>query len=66
MVHCSDRSAGTCSGTLTAYSTMMDYRFTKRFDVYGGVMYSTVEDGLASGFLNTSTADPIVGFRFMF
>ena len=63
---CSNTSAGTCSGTLWAYSAMLDYRFTKRFDVYTGVMYSKVADGMASGYLNTSTADPMVGFRFQF
>ncbi len=45
---------------------MTDYRWTKRFDTYAGVMFSKVDDGLASGFLNTSTADPMVGFRFSF
>ena len=63
---CSDTSAGTCSGTLWAYSLMLDYHFTRRFDVYTGVMYSKVADGMASGYLNTSTADPMVGFRFQF
>ena len=66
LTRCSDASAGTCSGTLQAYSVMADYRLTKRFDVYGGVMYSKAADGLASGFLHTSTADPMVGFRFKF
>lgn len=65
-VRCSNTSAATCSGTLEAYSLAMDYRFTKRFDAYAGVMFSRVAGGLASGFLNTSTADPMVGFRFKF
>ncbi|QBB71427.1 porin [Pseudolysobacter antarcticus] len=65
-VHCSNTSAGTCSGTLEAYSVALDYRFAKRFDAYAGVMFSRVADGLASGFLNTSTADPMIGFRFKF
>ncbi len=65
-VHCSDTSAGTCSGTLSAYSVVGDYRLTKRFDVYAGAMYLKAADGLASGFLNTSTIDPMVGLRFKF
>lgn len=65
-VHCSNASAGNCSGTLNAYSARLDYRMSKRFDVYAGVMYSKVADGQASGFLFTSTYDPIVGFRFQF
>ncbi len=64
--HCSDKSAGTCSGTLNAYSLMGDYRLTKRFDVYAGAMFSAVYDGLANGYLHTSTIDPMVGFRFKF
>jgi predicted porin len=44
----------------------LDYRFTKRFDVYGGFAYSKVEDGLASGFLNTSVTTVMTGFRFNF
>jgi len=58
-VRCSNTSAGTCSDTLEAYSVALDYRFAKRFDAYAGVMFSRVADGLASGFLNTSTADPM-------
>lgn len=63
---CSNNSSGACSGTLDAFSLVADYRLTKRFDVYGGFMYSTVADGLASGYLNTSTIDPSVGVRFNF
>jgi hypothetical protein len=29
-------------------------------------MWSKVNDGLASGFLHTSTVDPMVGARFKF
>jgi len=63
---CSDTSASSCSGSLDAYSLMTDYRFSKRFDVYAGAMWSKVSDGLASGFLHTSTVDPMIGARFKF
>ncbi|HEX4481089.1 MAG TPA: porin [Rudaea sp.] len=63
---CSTASSGQCSGELWAYSVRFDYRFTKRFDVYAGAMYSKVEDGLANGYLRTNTVDPMVGFRFQF
>lgn len=63
---CSDTSAGSCSGSLNAISVVADYKLTKRFDIYGGVMFSKVADGLASGYLHTSTADPMIGFRFKF
>lgn len=63
---CSDASLASCSGTLDAFSLMVDYRFTKRFDMYAGAMYSTVSDGYASGYLFTSTVDPMIGFRYRF
>lgn len=63
---CHDTSAGSCSGTLDAYSLMTDYRFNKRLDVYAGAMYSKVNDGLASGYLHTSNFSPMVGVRFKF
>lgn len=65
-VHCTDRSAGTCQGTLDAWSAVLDYRFNKRFDVYGGAMYSRVSDGLSSGFWRTSVVSPMVGARLQF
>jgi predicted porin len=43
-----------------------DYRFSKRFDVYAGAMWSSVVNGLASGYLHTSTIDPTIGARFSF
>jgi predicted porin len=64
---CSTTKAGTCSGTEAAVTFSADYRFTKRFDVYGGVMYTNVAGGLASGFdFSTNTVDPTIGFRFRF
>jgi hypothetical protein len=39
---------------------------TKRFDVYGGVMYSRVDDGLYSGYLHNNTFSPAAGLRFKF
>jgi predicted porin len=63
---CSNNSAGSCSGSENVYSIMGDYRFTKHFDGYAGVAFSHVANGLSSGFLNTSTADPMIGFRFKF
>jgi len=65
-VKCSDTRAGNCSGNEDVWSMRLDYRFTKRFDVYGGFAYSKVEDGLASGFLNDSVTTVMTGFRFNF
>ncbi|MFI4865778.1 MAG: porin [Steroidobacterales bacterium] len=63
---CSTTKAGNCSGTENAVGVSADYRWTKRFDTYAGMMYTGVKDGLASGFENTSTIDPTIGFRFKF
>jgi predicted porin len=43
-----------------------DYRFSKRFDGYAGALWTQVKEGLASGFLNTSTTSTTVGVRFKF
>ena len=64
--HCSDASAATCSGSYSVYSAMADYRLSKRFDVYGGVMYSEVDGGQAAGYLHDSNISPMVGMRFRF
>ena len=63
---CSDNRAGNCSGNEDVWSLRLDYRFTKRFDVYAGAAWSKVQDGLAAGFLHTSTTTVMTGFRFNF
>ena len=63
---CSNNSAGNCSGSEDVYSAKLDYRFNKRWDAYGGFMYSKVQDGLANGFLHTSSWSPTLGVRFQF
>ena len=55
-----------CSGKQNAVSVLGDYRFTKRFDVYAGSMWSEVQDGLANGFLNKDNIATTVGLRFKF
>lgn len=63
---CSNTSAATCSGNENVFSVRLDYRLSKRFDVYAGAAYSKVDDGLANGFLYKSNVDPTVGLRFQF
>ncbi|MEP6941156.1 MAG: porin [Rudaea sp.] len=65
-VKCSTAAAANCSGNEDVYSVRLDYRLTKRLDVDAGAAWSKVSDGLASGFLHTSTVDPTVGVRFQF
>jgi predicted porin len=63
-----------CAGTLDEVSLYVDYHFTKRFDVYGGIAYSEVSGGLAIAiphgpgvpyYYNDNIA-PTVGARYAF
>ena len=61
---CNDTRAGSCSGQEYVYSLNAVYHFTKKFDAYGGAMYSQVVNGLANGFLHNNQMTPSVGFRY--
>jgi predicted porin len=63
---CNTSKAAVCSGTLDGISFDADYRLTKRFDAYAGLMYTVVYDGLASGYLNRINIDPTIGIRYKF
>ncbi|HSY06914.1 MAG TPA: porin [Steroidobacteraceae bacterium] len=43
-----------CSGDFNEGSVVVDYVFNKHYDLYGGVNYSQVTDGLANGFVGTT------------
>ena len=71
-----------CSGSLDAVSVAVDWRFARHMDMYAGVMWSQVQNGLANGFLNAATNnagvtnplgpnkasnfDPGIGLRYQF
>jgi predicted porin len=79
---CNTAAASSCSGTLDAVSLALDWRFARHMDMYAGVMYSQVRNGLASGYLlangnnngtinpaggnSASNFDPGVGLRYQF
>jgi predicted porin len=63
---CGTNKFGNCSGTESVGSIDAVYHITKRFDGYFGAMYSTVSDGIASGFKYTDTINPTLGVRFRF
>jgi predicted porin len=64
---CSDNRSAQCSGTLSSFAFLGDYKYSKRFDGYFGTFYSKVNDGLANGYiLNTSTLTTTAGIRFRF
>jgi predicted porin len=61
---CTDARASQCSGSLDMVSLALDWRFAKHVDMYAGVAWSQVQNGLASGFLlanGTSSGTTIVG-----
>jgi len=63
-----------CAGTLDEVSAYVDYRFTKRFDVYAGIAYSDVTGGLAIAiphgpgvpYYYDNNIAPTVGARYAF
>jgi predicted porin len=64
---CSSAIDATCSGSLDAISFDADWRLSKRFDAYAGVMYTGVHDGMANGYaFHTTDMNPTVGIRFSF
>jgi predicted porin len=63
---CSDTSSGGCSGQENSASILLDYRLTKRFDIYGGSFWSGVQNGLANGYLNKDNIATTLGLRFKF
>jgi len=63
---CASTISGACLGYFHALSVSLDYHLSKRFDAYGGAMWSNVSHGLANGYLNTTMIDPTLGLRFSF
>ncbi|WP_294536890.1 porin [uncultured Rhodoblastus sp.] len=63
---CNTTESNTCSGTFDAISGVIVYRASEKFDFYGGLMYSTVANGYASGYLYRNSVDPTVGVRYLF
>jgi len=49
-----------CGGSFNEQSIVADYAFNKHYDVYAGVNHSQVTDGLANGFVGT-TSDGTTG-----
>lgn len=63
---CANDALPTCSGTLNAISASAVFTLDRWWDLYAGAMYSRASNGLASGFLNRSSVDPMAGVRFSF
>ena len=54
------------SGTSKFTSALLDYKWTKAFDVYAGYMKNDVSGGLAAGYLHTDNNIMGFGARFKF
>jgi predicted porin len=63
---CANATEATCAGQLNAASFDVDWQFAKKFDLYAGMMYSAVANGLASGYLFKNNFAPTAGLRFRF
>jgi hypothetical protein len=50
----------------TDLSAAVDWRFAPKWDVYSGIMFTQVNDGLAFGFLQRNNIAPTAGLRFRF
>ena len=60
------QTAADTSGSYNDGSFVIDYRFNKHFDVYGGVNYSALDGGLSSGYLNNNQTTVATGVRLKF
>ncbi len=63
---CATTTASNCAGSETALSLALDYHYAKNLEFYGGVMFTQVTGGLASGFLYSTELDPTIGVRYTF
>jgi predicted porin len=63
---CSGTASSGCSGTETGIGVIGAYALTQRFESYLGSVWTHVDDGLASGYLNDATVTSTVGVRFKF
>jgi predicted porin len=63
---CASTVASACRGTERALGVLADYRLAPHLDTYLGALWSEVADGLASGYLQSSTITSTVGVRLRF
>ncbi len=59
-------AASNCAGDIDWVSAVVDYTFSKHFDVYAGVTVEEVSGGLASGFIQTENVSVASGLRLKF
>ncbi len=57
---------GQCAGEFDQVSALVDYTFSKNFDVYAGASWSDIHGGLASDWLKNQNAGVVTGMRIKF
>ncbi len=55
-----------CAGTFNQASVMMDYIYSKHFDVYAGISYQDLTGGMESGYLSSNNTFFATGMRIKF
>jgi predicted porin len=63
---CSSNAHSNCSGDTNTASFLVDYAFTKHFDVYAGVAWSDIGGGLSNSYLATDNTTVATGLRIKF
>lgn len=63
---CPAVATGACDGTSKFTSLLLDYRLSKRTDLYGGLMRNNLDGGLAVGYPSTSSNFYGAGMRHSF
>ena len=65
---CVTANKSSCQGREHFVSGALDYRLNKRIDVYGGLFYTRVEDGMYVGnsYLHSNNLSSTTGLRFKF
>jgi predicted porin len=65
-VGCTSGTAATCTGTQEVVSGVIDWQFLPKWDTYIGTMFSQVNGGLSSGYLNHNNLATTAGVRLRF
>jgi hypothetical protein len=63
---CSGSEHSQCAGTFNAISGVIDWLFAPKWDLYLGIMSTTVNGGLANGYLERNNIATTAGLRFRF
>ena len=63
---CDGKEHAQCAGTLNAISGVIDWKFAPKWDVYLGLMYTELNDGLSNSFFVNNNIATTAGLRFRY